>query len=110
MLNSAISSGDRLPAIAASNIDWEDTLGREDLKDDGEKLKDAMEKAGVRPYVIIEKDGFRTAFFGIFGKQSDDYSPESGTMFREQIEAADDMVKTIKKEASPDLIVCLSHS
>lgn len=48
--------------------------------------------------------------FGIFGKESASYAPESGTYFKDPVETAAAVVEKIQKEEEVDLIVCLSHS
>lgn len=100
----------QLPKMVNSNIDWEKTLGDETLMADGEALKQALENYGSQEYIVIEKNGKKVAFFGIFGKQSADYAPESGTVFADPIKTAKRIVKKIQKETDADLIVCLSHS
>ena len=52
----------------------------------------------------------KIAVFGLFGKEADDYAPESGTCFRDPVEAAKDVVDDIQSHEKVDLIVCLSHS
>ncbi len=48
--------------------------------------------------------------FGIFGKESDSWAPESGLYFLDPTETAKKVVETIKTDGQADLIVCLSHS
>ncbi|SFE50005.1 2',3'-cyclic-nucleotide 2'-phosphodiesterase/5'-or 3'-nucleotidase, 5'-nucleotidase family [Peptostreptococcaceae bacterium pGA-8] len=100
----------KLPQLVISNIDWDKTLKEKKLKTDGEALQAALANYGAQSYTVIEKNGKRVAFFGIFGKESADYAPESGTYFLDPVETARKVVAKIKKEAAPDLIVCLSHS
>lgn len=99
-----------LPQIVISNIDWDKTLGEKNLKEDGESLKSALDNYGSKDYTVIEKGGKKVAVFGIFGKQSAEYAPESGTYFKDQIQTAKDIVRKIKEEVKPDFILCLSHS
>ena len=88
MLDVAAGSGDRIPAIVAGNIDFEKTIADKDLAADGKKLKKAMKDAGVKPYTVVEKNGVKVAVFGIFGKESASYAPESGTYFKDPVESA----------------------
>ncbi len=110
MLKTAESSGDRVPHLVAANIDWEKTLSDEEMRKDGEALRAAMEDYGAEEYVVIERSGVKIAVFGLFGKEADDYAPESGTYFRDPVEAAKDVVDDIQSHEKVDLIVCLSHS
>ncbi len=110
MLLSARRSGDRLPQLVAANIDWERTLEDKDLAADGKRLQSAMEELDAGEYAVIERGGVKIAVFGIFGKEADDYAPESGTYFRDPIEAAADVVDDIQSHEKVDLVVCLSHS
>lgn len=110
MLNTAMASKERLPQLVIANIDWESTLADEELAADGEKLKDALEKFGAKDYTIVEKGGVKIAVFGIFGKESASYAPESGTLFLDPVETARDVVEEIKAHEKVDMIVCVSHS
>lgn len=110
MLLRAVKSGDRLPQLVIANIDWEQTLGDEALKEDGEKLRAALETCGAKNYTVVERGGAKIAVFGIFGKESASYAPESGTYFLDPVETARDTVEEIKAHEKVDLIVCISHS
>lgn len=105
----------KLPEIVVSNIDWQGTIKEESLKTNGVNLRAAFEKYGAHveenDYIVIKKENARIAVFGIFGKEADDYAPESGTKFLDPVETAKATVAKIKKnEKNIDLIVCLSHS
>lgn len=111
MLRAAKKSGDRLPAIVAANIDWRATLADKKLKKNGENLKKAMEEYGVKDYQVFERNGKKIAVFGIFGKESASYAPESGTIFADPVESAKKTVEKIRKnEKEVNMIVCVSHS
>ncbi len=110
MLNAAVKSKDPLPAIAACNIDWEGTLADKELQEDGKALKAAMDNYGVKDYVVVERGDARIAVFGIFGQEADDFAPESGTLFKDQIQSAKDTVEAIRAHEKVDMIVCISHS
>lgn len=117
MLKNAVSenkAGDKLPLpkLVIGNIDWDKTLAEEELAQDGQNLQNAFKTYGAEEsYTVIEKNNVRIAVFGIFGKESDEYAPESGTYFKDQINTAKEIVKTIKaSEKDIDMIVCLSHS
>lgn len=110
MLGAAVSSGDRLPELVCSNIDFESTLADPATRGDGEALKAAWDKYGARSCTVIEKGGVRAAFFGIFGKESEVFAPECGTRFKDRVRSARDAVDKIKALEDFDVIVCLSHS
>jgi len=110
MLNTAISSGERLPFIVTSNIDWERTLTDEKRASKAADLQKALNRYGAAEYTVIEKGGVKAAIFGILGKQADSYAPLSGLYFKDQIEASKKIVAKIKAETSADIIICLSHS
>ncbi|MGF6375301.1 5'-nucleotidase/UDP-sugar diphosphatase [Clostridiales Family XIII bacterium PM5-7] len=110
MLNTAKNSGDPLPELVISNIDWEGTLDDPELADNGKNLKEALENYGAKSYTVLEKGGARIAVFGIFGKEADSFAPESGTLFLDPVETAKKVVAEIQENEEVDLIVCLSHS
>jgi 5''-nucleotidase/2'',3''-cyclic phosphodiesterase and related esterases len=110
MLNRAVSSGDKLPQIVIANIDWKSTLADSKLKADGLKLQAALKNYGVKDYTVIKRGGVKIAVFGIFGKESASYAPESGTNFSDPVTRAKEVVAEIKKNEDPDLIICVSHS
>jgi 5'-nucleotidase / UDP-sugar diphosphatase len=110
MLNTAIASGERLPFIVTSNIDWERTLTDEKRAAKAADLQKALNRYGAAEYVVIEKGGVKMALFGILGKQADSYAPLSGLYFKDQIEVSKSIVAKIKAETSADIIICLSHS
>lgn len=117
MLKNAVSknkAGDKLelPKLVIGNVDWDKTLAEKELAEDGANLQKAFKTYGAEEsYTVIEKNDVRIAVFGIFGKQSDEYAPESGTYFKDQINTAQEIVRNIKtNEKDIDMIVCLSHS
>jgi len=110
MLNTAIASGERLPFIVTSNIDWDRTLADEKRASKAAELQKALKLYGAAEYTVIEKGGVKAAFFGILGKQADSYAPLSGLYFKDQIEVSKKMIAKIKAETSADIIICLSHS
>ncbi len=96
--------------MVIANIDWQKTLGDSDLKEDGENLRTALENYGYQDYTVIERGGSKIAVFGIFGKESASYAPESGTYFKDPVETARQVVENIKAHEKVDMIVCISHS
>lgn len=110
MLEAAMASGDPLPQMVISNIDWEGTLADSSLKENGQRLKENLEKYGAQEYTLVERQGMTIAIFGIFGEESASYAPESGTLFLDSVSQAQKTVDRIREEADPDVIICLSHS
>lgn len=110
MLNRAKKSKDKVPQMVIANIDWKKTLDDADLKADGENLQAALENYGYQDYTVLERGGSRIAVFGIFGKESASYAPESGTYFKDPVETAEQVVENIKAHEKVDMIVCVSHS
>lgn len=110
MLNQAKKSKDKVPQMVIANIDWKKTLADADLKADGENLQAALENYGYQDYTVLERGGSRIAVFGIFGKESASYAPESGTYFKDPVETAEQVVENIKAHEKVDMIVCVSHS
>lgn len=110
MLNAARNSKDKLPKIVQANIDWERTMDDPELSKDAMNLKSAMMAVGVKDYTVVERGGVKIAVFGIFGKESANYAPESGTYFKDPVETAKDVVEKIRAHEKVDMIVCVSHS
>ncbi len=110
MMDSARVSGDTVPQMLVSNIDWE---GMEEagLSEEQQQLKDAFYAYGAPNYMVITKGGVDIAVFGIFGKDSLACSPTCVLAFKEPVDAAKEIVAEINaNEPEVDMIVCLSHS
>lgn len=112
MLERAASAGSKskLPQLVIANIDWESTLADSALKADGQRLQKALENYGAKNYTVVERGGAKIAVFGIFGKESASYAPESGTYFLDPVETARATVEEIHAHEKVDMIVCVSHS
>lgn len=108
-LNSAVSSGDPLPAMVLCNIDWE-AMESEGLTQDQQLLKDAFAAYGMQDYVVITKGECRIAVLGVFGKDSLACAPTCVLKFRDISEAAAETVREIREKENVDMIVCVSHS
>lgn len=108
MLNSALNSGDALPAFVLCNVDWETTLaqGSAEVAD----AKKAFDKYGIVPYIMVQKDEVNIAITGVFGKDALDCAPTCELVFRDPIESVKETVAQIKKNENADMIICLSHS
>ncbi len=109
MLNRAVASGDRLPAMVVCNMDW-DAMKEAGLTKDQELLADAFENYGMEEYVVIEKNGVKIAITGVFGEDCLDCVPNCPLIFKNPVEAVKETVEEIQKEEDVDMIVCVSHS
>lgn len=109
MLQAAKDSGDEIPPLVVCNIDWEATQ-KSETAEDGAILQEAFEMYGVKPYIIVEKGGVKTAVIGVFGKDSLECAPTCALTFRDPVEAVKETVEEIQKQETADLIVCVSHS
>ncbi len=109
MLNRAVSSGDRLPAMVVCNVDWK-AMEEAGLTEDQKLLKDAFANYGVKEYIVVEKSGVKIAVTGIFGEDCLDCVPNCPLKFKEPVVALKETVVTIKDKENVDMIACVSHS
>ncbi len=109
MLNNAVKSGDKLPAMVVCNVDW-DTMEAAGVTEDQKLLKATFENYGVKEYIMVEKNGVKIAITGVFGKDCLDCVPNCPLIFKDPVEAVKETVEQIQKEEKADMIVCVSHS
>ena len=109
MLSSAKESGDVLPAMVISNVDWE-AMEAQGLSEGQRKIKDAFLEYGVQDYVVVTKGDVKIAVFGIFGDYALDCAPTCELLFQDPVEASKQVVEEIKQKEEVDMIVCVSHS
>ena len=109
MLKSAVESGDVLPQLVLSNVDWE-AMEEAGLTDDQKLLREAFESFGIKDYVVVEKGEVKIAVFGIFGIDSESCVVDCPLVFKDRIEAAKETVAKIGEKEDVDLIACVSHS
>lgn len=109
MMHHAVESGDTLPAMVISNIDW-DSMNSKGLTEEQKMLWEAFEDYGTEEYVIIEKNDVNIAVFGIFGEDALDCVVNPPLEFKNPVEAAKETVAEIKANEDVDMIVCVSHS
>lgn len=109
MLSAAKESGDVIPAMVISNVDWE-AMEAQGLSEGQQSIKDAFLEYGVRDYVVATKGDVKIAVFGIFGDYALDCAPTCELLFQDQVEASKQVVEEIKQKEEVDMIVCVSHS
>ena len=109
MLNNAVESKDKLPAMVLCNVNWK-SMEEKGLTDDQKLLKEAFDNYGVKEYIMVEKNGVKIAITGVFGEDCLDCVPNCPLEFRNPIEAVKSTVNKIKKNEKADMIVCVSHS
>ena len=108
-LDAARNSGENLPEIVSSNINFP-------LDDKGEltpslkQLKNSMDDYGVKDYTIINSGGVKVGIFGLMGKDSDSNAPMSEVTFDDIVQSSKEMVEILNNVEKVDLIVALSHS
>ncbi len=114
MLNTAVKSGDRLPAIVDANY-LPPQEGEEGYTDQSKLMQEALDNYGVADYILLERGGVCYAIFGIVGDDSNDCAPNSGMVYADPITTAqatvDAAVADCKKTYNADpVVICLSHS
>ena len=109
MLAAARKSGDRLPEMVISNVDWEASLAGEKAEE-SRLLKEAFDNYGIKPYTVVKKGGVRIGVIGVFGKDSLACAPTCALTFKDPIEAVKETVEEIQETEDVDMIVCVSHS
>ncbi len=108
MLNTAVSSGDPIPAIVVCNVDW-DAMDKAGMTDYQKLLKASFENYGIEEYIVVEKGDVRIAITGVFGEDCLDCVPNCPLLFKNPVEAVKETVEEIKEEENVDMIVCVSH-
>lgn len=109
MMNTAVASGDTLPAMLLCNMDW-DAMKASGLTEDQQLILDAFENYGVKDYTVVEKDGVNIAVIGVFGQDAAACVAQCPVVFRDPVEAVKETVAEIKANEDVDMIVCISHS
>lgn len=109
MLLSAKNSGDIIPQMLLSNVDWE-AMEAAGLTEGQQLLKDAFTEYGFKDYTVISKGDVDIAVMGIFGEDSLACAPTCELLFKNPVEAAKETVAEIEANEDVDMIVCVSHS
>lgn len=74
------------------------------------ELEDAFVAAGVKPYLVLERDALKIGIFGILGRGAVEVSPFAKPLtFRDPIDTARDMVNLLRRQEKADIVICLSH-
>lgn len=108
MLNNAVASGDALPEMVISNVDW-DAMNAAGLTDDQKMLWDAFENYGVKEYIVLEKGDVKIAVTGLFGKDCNNCVVNPPLLYKDAVEAMKETVAEIKANEEVDMIACVSH-
>ena len=109
MMNHAVESGDPLPEIVISNVDW-DAMNAAGLTEDQQMLFDAFENLGVKEYVMLEKGDVKVAVTGVFGKDCLACVVAPPLVFKDPVQGLKETVAKIQENEDVDMIVCVSHS
>lgn len=108
MLDSAINSGDNLPALLLCNLDMS-AMKKKGLTDEQELLRKAFEQYGVKEYMVVDKGGVKIAIIGVFGKDANACVAQCPVVFEDPVKAVKETVAEIKANEKVDMIVCISH-
>ena len=108
MMNNAVASGDVLPKMVISNVDW-DGMHTAGLTEDQKLLLDAFENYGVEEYVILEKGNIKVAVTGLFGQDCYNCVINPPLDFVNAVDAMKETVAQIQANEDVDMIVCVSH-
>ena len=110
MLNAAVDCGDPVPPILCANYlpPAEGQAGYD------KTMWDALNRYGVKDYMILERGGVHYVLFGIFGMDSRDCAPNSGMILEDPIavaqETVDAAVRDCKEQFGAEpIVICLSH-
>ena len=103
MLDSAVASGDRLPAMVCAN--YKPTADNPDR----DFIQQAMDDYGVQETMLLERGGVTYGLFGLVGLDADDCAPSSGFALEDPAAAAKRCVAELEAQGA-EFIICLSHS
>lgn len=99
MLNVAVSSGERLPQILASNT----------LIETDSSLAAAYKNAGVGQTAIFTKNGVKVGVFALMGNDARDFVADGSVSFSDITKTAKEMVTFLKQSEGAELIILISH-
>ena len=94
----------RIPAIVATNTNA--TAADPKLAGLQHLVKDGV----IRKFVVIERGGIRFGIVGLLGKEATFYTGGAGAVkFQDAIEAAKDVVSTLREKEKVDVVIAVSH-
>lgn len=114
MLNSAVESGEPLPAIVECNY-LPPEQGDSRYTQDSALVRQAFDNYGVQEYILLERGGIYYVIFGLMGIDSDACAPNSGQILGDCAQSAQRVVDEATDfcrenfQAEP-VVICLSHS
>ncbi len=112
MLNSAVDSGEPIPPIVESNY-YPPLPGDPEFDDSDQAVWDALERYGVKEYLLLERGGITYGIFGLMGAEADTNAPESDMVWQDTITRAQEIIHQMREEVGEDqplFTICLSHS
>jgi len=114
MLNAAVASGDRLPAIVEANY-LPPEKGEEGYDETAQAVWDAFENYGVSDYVLLERGGIHYAVIGVMGVDSDACAPMSGMILHDHAETTQRAVneavdECVERYGTMPVVIVLSHA
>ena len=114
MLNAAVASGDKLPAIVNANY-LPPEKGTEGYTEDTALVVEAFENYGVKDYILLERGGVHFAIIGLFGVDADACAPNSGMVLHDIAQKAQEAVDAATAECKQmygvePIVVALSHT
>ena len=114
MLQAAVASGERLPAIVEANY-LPPQEGEEGYDADAQAVWDAFAEYGVASYLLLERGGVWYAVFGLTGIDSDACAPMSGMVLHDIHATAQQVVDAataacLEANGVEPMVICLSHS
>lgn len=103
IISSAARAG--MPEIVFASA----VFSKENEKDDA--LEEVFRKGLVKPYTVRTINGVKVGFFGVIGLDAAEVAPfASPVKFKNYIEVAREIVKTLREKELVDMVVCISHA
>lgn len=93
----------KIPAVVSSNTVFD--ADDENLND----LKHLCATGVVSRYTVIERDGVRFGILGVLGKEALIYTSGGAVTFIDAMEAAKEVVATLRETEKVDVVIALSH-
>ena len=114
MLNAAVASGDRVPAIVNANY-LPPEKGTEGYTEDTALVVEAFENYGVEDYILLERGGVYFVIIGLFGVDADACAPNSGMILHDIAQKAQEAVDAATAECkqlygAEPVVIALSHT